>query len=217
VYYPGALYDGHAVKIFGAAGAAHCFVYVDFAYSLAELCNTLDATDDQEGYMRGFLGYRSQFRLNVDANQLLAAGWNPPDVQLDYPDFAQPAINNPFAILEILERNESYGEDHGPRRLAILFIAGCAFRTFYALFTRNLKYKPFGILLQDHGFSGNPDAFGRNGLLERIAQDYNKRPKYLLVTEQNEWHGYRRVRNLDAEQGGMHNSTRSLSVRGRSA
>lgn len=212
VYYPGALYDGHAVKVFGAAGAAHCFVYVDFAYSLEELCDVLDSEEGDARNSRGFLGYHSLCRLDVTRDQLLEGPWSPPNIILNYPVVANRARSNPFAILEVLKRNGNYGDAHGPEKLAILFIAGCGFATFHALFTQNPSYKPFGILVQDDNFSENPRTFGRDGLLNNIAEEYGKLPKYLLVTDRNAWNGYRRIENLDAESGGGHNQRRSLFI-----
>jgi hypothetical protein len=212
VYYPGGLYDGHPVKAFGSAGAAHCFIYADFSYD-AKLFQVLDAHYHEEGYAAAFLGYHCLFRKNILEQELLVRPWNPPNIRLDYNVFARNAMKNPFALLEVLERNEDRGDEHGPRRLAILFIAGCGYATFHALFTQRLAYRPFGILVQDHGFSGNPDRFGRDGMLEQLAQQYDKYPKYLLVEDHNAWNGYRRIEGLDNEIGGMHANVRSLFVR----
>lgn len=208
VYYPGSGFDGQAVKVFGSSTAAHCFIYVDFNYTLA------DVTDRLASERRGFRGYRSVLRLNVGRTELRPTPWLPQPIQLDYCEIAQPGISNPFAILEILERTPELDDNHGPRRLAVLFIAGCGFATFDALFTQSIDYKPFAILLQDHGFAGNPSQFGEEGILAKLAITQDKLPEFLLVGRNTKpWYGYRKVEGLAAEPGGMHATPRSLYIK----
>jgi hypothetical protein len=73
------------------------------------------------------------------------------------------------------------------------------------------KSTPFAILLQDHGFGGNYDKFGRGGLMEKIAAHAKIKPTYLLVGENTEpWLEYSKLENIIADHGGMHNSARFL-------
>ncbi len=207
-YYPGPAYDGHPVALFGSSRAVHCFVYVDFDYTRLRLIEELDSEN------HGFRGYHSLARIDVGLRDLRETPWQPPPIRLNYWGEAREGMANPFALLEVLERSSDIGDDHGPERLAILFIAGCGFATFHALFTQNDQYTPFGIMLQDHGFSGNPDQFGRGGLLERLARTHNKLPELLFIASNTTpWLGYRRVDGLNAEPGGMHAHPRSLYIR----
>jgi hypothetical protein len=207
-YYPGPASDGHPVVVFGSSRTVHCFVYVDFDYTRSGLIGELDSKN------YGFRGYRSHARIDVGLGDLRETPWQPPPIRLSYGGAARESMANPFALLEVLERSPDTSDDHGPERLAILFIAGCGFATFHALFTQSDQYTPYGIMLQDHGFGGNPDQFGRGGLLERLARTHNKLPKFLFVARNtNPWRGYRRVEGLNAEPGGMHAHLRSLYIR----
>lgn len=209
VYYPGAGDDGHAVKAFGSSHVAHCFIYVDFDYDRHQLFQRLDSQQF------GFKGYRSVVRCDVTRQDLLPRQWHPQiHIGLNYPEFAMQAIRNPFAVFEVLERTADFDDDHGPERLAILFIAGCGYATFHALYSQNRSFVPYGLLLQDHGFSGNPDRFGAGGLLEKLAKNDNKLPTFLLVGDNTDgWEGYRRIDGLESEPGGMHAQPRSLYFR----
>lgn len=211
VYYPGALYDGQAVKVFGSASAAHCFVYVDFSYKAEGLRARLDAPGDNRGYEGDFRGYHTLRRLNVSAQRLLVDPWLPPNRHLEYPDFAQAAIANPFAFVEILERDEDYGDEHGSKRLAILFIAACGYTTFHALVIQQ-QFQLFAILIDDAGFAGNPDRFGPGGLLEELAIKHGKLPKYLLAQDHDAWENYHQIEGLAPENGGMYPRARSLFI-----
>jgi hypothetical protein len=211
VYYPGARFDGQAVQIFGSGRAAHCFVYVDFDYTLPELHAELNSERN------GFRGYHSIARVNVAATELRETPWHPRR-QLNYGNFARRAMANPFALLEILERNSDFGDDHGPNRLAVLFIAACGFATFDALFNQSPDYRPYAILLQDHGFGGCPDEFGAGGLLEDLSAESAKHPKFMLIGQNTTpWNGYRQIEGLPAEPGGMHAFPRRLYVQEESA
>lgn len=208
VYYPGSGDDGHPVKLFGSAGASHCFIYADFSYNREDLCNSLDSDPSR------FRGYRSLMRLNVERSELRDRPWHPPPIVLNYGGFVEPGMQTPFALLEILERTPEFDSQHGPERLAILFVAGCGFATFDALFSQSERYVPFGIMLQDHGFGGNPDRFGMGGLLDRLARQHDKRPETLVVARNTTpWNGYKRVDGLLPEPGGMHAHPRSLYLR----
>ena len=105
-----------------------------------------------------------------------------------------------------------YDEAHGPKRIAILFLFADGIATYDALFcqSRN-KTAPFAVLLQDHGFGGNYDKFGRGGLMDKIARHAQIKPNYLLVGENTEpWLEYSKLENVLDDLGGMHNMPRSL-------
>ena len=83
-------------------------------------------------------------------------------------------------------------EDHGPRRLATLFIGGDGIASYDALYCqRDGTPPPFLAVIQDHGFGGNYNRFGQNGLLELVAERTDVRPNFLLVGESSgPWTGY---------------------------
>ena len=208
VYYPGAWIDGQPVKVFGSTHSAHCFVYVDFHYHRDELQAKLDRMKD------GFRGYRilrpavpvSLADLNFTGewkDRVHALGRGPNLSWLD--DFQDSSF------LQILERHKWFKEDHGPRRLAILFIRGDGITVYDPLFCYPAARRPFAVLLQDHGFGGNYDRFGRGGLLEQIATERDVMPEMLLVGANTEpWSGFAPVPGVHGECGGMHGINRRI-------
>jgi hypothetical protein len=212
VYYPGSGTDGHPVQLFGSTHCAHCFVYADYDV-------TQDALEKQLADPRlGFRGYHSLGRVQLSERDLVPNGWIA-HVQLDEvpPDpyrFAAVAAR-PFGFLEVLERDQGRDDNHGARRIAILFLGADGIATYDALFCQgNGVPPPFTVVLQDHGFGGNYNRFGQGGLLERIARRCNVFPQWLLVAENTQaWGGYQRVPNVDGDHGGMHNAQRFLYER----
>ena len=135
-------------------------------------------------------------------------------------------------VFAVLEREEARGDDHGPKRFAILHVGGDGYATFDALFCQKDSTPPYAVLLQNHGSGGNwnPEGFGAGSMLWRLAtQEVESLPKWLLVAIANTepWPGYsvfpmyatvaitlRRVSYLSGmlSGGNVHNSF-SLSYR----
>lgn len=213
VYYPGSGTDGHPVRVFGSTYAAHCFVYVDYRVTRAELERELG--DDRDR----FRGYRTVSRLSVREDELVPQGWKA-HIELSE---AKRALRNhfarvlrsPYGFMDILEREEGLEEEHGPKRLAALFLGADGIASYDALFCQeNGIPAPFAALLHDHGFGGNYDKFGCDGLMEGVAIRCNVFPKWLLVAENTKaWGGYARVPDVRGSNGGTHYSERRLYSR----
>jgi hypothetical protein len=212
VYYPGSRTDGHPVKVFGSTHSAHCFVYADYGVTQA-------AIEEELGHpVHGFRGYHRLARLQLCEKDLVPIAWTPHiragEVAQDRYRFAAVAAE-PFGFLEVLERNHDLDDNHGARRLAILFLGADGTAAHDALFCQGLGHSvPFAVLLQDHGFGGNYDRFGRGSLLERIATDCDVVPPWLLIAENTDpWVGFERVPDVDGDRGGMHAHLRFLHER----
>ena len=64
----------------------------------------------------------------------------------------------------------------------MLFVGGDGFATFDALYCQgDGTPPPYLVVAKDHGFGGNWDAFGEDGLLERLATNAERQPKYLFA------------------------------------
>lgn len=212
VYYPGSGNDGHPVKLFGSTHSAHCFIYTDYLLTQATLESSLNSP--------GFRGYHTLARLQLREKDLVPDGWtrhvNRRDV-LGAAVASATVVDSPFGFLEVLERDSGLGDDHGARRMAVLFLGADGIAAYDALFCQGSSDPPpYAVVLQDHGSGGNYDGFGGGGLLERIATRCNVLPQWLLVAEHTTvWKGYARVPGLKGDAGGMHNERRFLYERGK--
>jgi len=195
VYYPGAGTDGHPVKLFGSTGSAHCFVYVDYIIRQDEMEGNLDHPNHH------FKGYDSLDRVPLTSEDL------------EYVRMKDGSKG--YIFMEVLKRKEEVGPEHGPERLAVLFLGADAYDAYDRLFhDASFWNPPFAILIQDHSSGGNKDTFGRYGKLANLAAQANTFPTYLLAPSEERntriWYGYERIPDVDGDRGGMHNTMRYL-------
>lgn len=214
VYYPGSGSDGHAVRLFGSAHSAHCFVQVDDLFEQNQVKAELDGKCARQNTgSRPFRGYHNLARVSLSENDLAPTGWVQHVHNLERARFSDGF--KPYAFLEIMERDDDFGDDHGVHRLAILFLGADGIASYDALFCQeNGVPPPLAMLIQEHGFGGNYDKFGRGGLLERIAATCNVFPQFLLVAENSDaWHNFRPIVNLNGSACGVHGKPRFLHSR----
>ena len=191
VYYPGSGNDGHAVKLFGGAHSAHCFVYCDYGYTQSRIEREL------EHPVRAFRGYRSFSRIHAGSHEVAL----PPSADRGM----LPNTPGFFGFLEVLERIKRFGDSHGPERLAILFLRADGHEYLRAFSQQGYSNPPYAILIEDYGFGGNYDRFGRGGKLEQLAIELRCTPEWLLVgRDAPAWQSYQRVHGLAGKRGGWH-------------
>ncbi len=205
VYYPGSGTDGQPVAFFGGRHLAHCFLYVDYGVSR----NTWERELDASGHP--FLGYRSLARLEVGRRELSHRDWKPHVQPAGAPSAPLVSVT-PFAFLEVLERLPAFGNDHGPSRVAILFLCADGVATYDALFCQQDSGRPpLVLVIQDHGFGGGYTPFGREGELHALAREQNRFPDFLWVAENSAaWTGYSPVDGMSAGNGGARQHVRRL-------
>lgn len=213
VYYPGSGTDGQPVQLFASTHSAHAFIYADYGVTEERIRSELhDAR-------RGFRGYSILAIVQVSEAQLTPAGWQPHLGPMDAQRAQVRALRfagaDPYAMVVVLQRNADLGDEHGPRRLAILFIGGDGVATYDALFCQARGRPPFALVLQDHGFGGNYTRFGQRGLLQAVAQRADRYPEYLLCAHRNTepWIGYAQIPDIADVVGGMWGNARGLFVR----
>jgi hypothetical protein len=103
----------------------------------------------------------------------------------------------PYCFTEILERNADCDDSWGSERFALTLLFADGIATYYNLFCREYNKAPWIMLLQDHGFGGNYDRFGKNGLLDAIIHKNNIRPTFVICDECTRiWDGYEIIPNL---------------------
>jgi len=213
VFYPGSGFDGQAVKVFGSSHTAHCFIYVDYARRKYELETEL------KNKRTRFRGYSTLARINVSFSDLAPFGWVRHFLleEMRYsPGVVKDVLNIvPYAFLEIIERNRTLDDVHGPERLAILFIYKDAYSLFDELFCQtNSSKRLFAILLQRHGFDCNGDEFDGGGLLEKLALRCKIAPEFLLIGDNTKpWMHYSKVDGVDGERSGQNHNLRCLYTR----
>jgi hypothetical protein len=206
VYYPGSGTDGHPVKLFGSSHSAHSFVYVDYGINQ-------DFLEKELGHPEhGFQGYHNLSRINLTESDLLSEKWTTHCRHSNRSSGHHRNIDQSFGFIEILERDQSLGDDYGAHRLAILFLGADGIATYDALFCQTHSISaPFALIIQDHGFGGNYDRFDQGGILEGIAKTCNVFPNLLLVAQNSKpWISFNRIPEVDGDCGGMHGHLRFL-------
>jgi hypothetical protein len=205
VFYPGSDVDGHAVKIFGSAHAAHCFVMVDYQLSLEDIERNLAHEKNR------FRGYRAILQQPLDLTKLLPSGWTR---YADRPEMHAQSIAQaeaPFALVVILEREPKFDDVHGPARLGLLFICGDGIETFDALFAQRGSPPIFAVLIHDHAFGGNYTEFGGDGLLWQVAKRAGAVPNFLVLGDGTvPWPGFGGIQDVAGSRGGMYRRERFL-------
>ena len=199
------------MKLLGSTHSAHCFVYADYGVDRPTVEKELEDPEHR------FRGYHTFDRVNLTDRDLSPRGWtphiNPPELARERDRFATAPA---FGFLELLERDQNFDDSHGALRLAILFLGADGIAAYDALFCQEGSVPaPFAVVVQDHGFGGNYDRFGRGGSLERLAARCNVIPQWLLVAENTEpWAGFGRAPRVEGDRGGMHAHLRFLYQRG---
>jgi hypothetical protein len=214
VFYPGSGFDGHAVKVFGGSHSAHCFVYADYGAQKSEIQRHLEA-----GNREAFRGYKTFARFEL-AKEMITPSTFRQHATVEQVEKFRMSLRHPYEIygfLEILERYAPFTDDHGPERIAVMFLGADGHATYDALFCQDNQVAPFAVLLQDHGFGGNWSVFGKAGVMHDIAQKTDRLPELLLVGVGTEpWEGYTELLDINPSYGGWASFERRLFKRSHS-
>lgn len=208
-YYPGSGYDGTLIKVCNISKSVHSFLYVDYGLSKKDLLNHLSQPNS-------ILGYHSIGRIEWDEKDIMPNGQYPLNVNkrplhaLDPKWFVDPN-EKPYCFTVIMERDADKDDDWGAKRFAVTFLFADGIATFYQLFCREYCKAPWIVLLQDHGFGGNYDRFGKGGILDVLMKNNEVFPEYVLCADGTTiWDGYEKVKGLPPVFGGMHHNSRQL-------
>ena len=192
-YYPGNGYDGSLISVCNRAHCIHSFLYVDYGLSYDKLCAHLAQKDS-------FKGYHSIGHIEWREVDLMPNGYYPTDTITDA-DYATRAFmqdETSYCFTKIFERDAEYGDDWGAERFAVTFLFADGIATYYQLFVRGYKKAPWIFLLQDHGFGGNYNRFGKGGILDSIIASSGCRPKFVICDcHNNVWNGYSAIEGLN--------------------
>ena len=208
-YYPGSGNDGNLVSVANKAHCVHSYLYVDYGVENEKLTKWLEENS--------FRGYHSLGRVTWTEQDIMPNGQFPLTTnyrtRLEPRKFIDDRIK-PYCFTEIFERDYDMGDEWGANRFAITFLFADGIATYYQLYVRQYKKAPWIFLLQDHGFGGNYEKFGKGGLLDAIIKESTIRPYYVICDLHTEiWNGYEKLENTDSTFGGMHHSERRLFKR----
>lgn len=208
VYYPGAGYDGQPVATFNQGHFAHVYLYVDYGVSKLYI--------KEQFIQPGFLGYQCiaiQDFVKTDLvpkSSTFDLGLNREQIE----KIKRSPIGEGFGFLGVFERLPEYNDKHGLQRFAVVYLGGDGIATFAALFASKLYSTPKVLILQDHGFGGNYDSFGGDGLMHAIAEKFDVYPEYILCADKTKlWKNYTLIKDVESVVGGMHYNTRKLYKR----
>jgi hypothetical protein len=198
VYYPGSALEGSPIHVFNESHAAHLYFYIDYGFGKEEIERAMSERiplgyhiyDEWEISERDILPHAPRYHLNADDRRRVTELYKS----------AQVPTRNSFGLLKIYERDESYGEKHGARRFAVLFLGGDAIAVYDAIFGNTIA-KPFACIIGNYAFDGSYEGFGRNSLLEKVAGRIERMPKYLVCNKDYGWNGYRMLKTV----GGTYN------------
>lgn len=208
VYYPGSGTDGQPVHTFVQAHAAHVFMYVDYSLPREQIKEELSE--------RGFKGYHLLDSIELTEKDLTPNNWIPhchPD-QSQIESMRHFASVENYACLVIFERDADRDESHGAARFAVIFLGGDGIATYDAIFCNKYATAPFCLVLQDHGYGGNWNIFGKSGLMEQAARNAGVFPKFILAATNSGgteiWNGYARIPGIPGVLGGQNHCIREL-------
>ncbi len=193
-FYPGAGLDGQLFSVVGKSHSVHCHVHADYNVTAGEVLGALQSTEEDRIY-----GYDLISHINIPAY------WLTP---FESPDECPWESQLNTGLLAVLRRRNGFGNEHGPKFQCLLHIPVDAYWLYWNVWAKR-KRAPFTVVLQDHGFAGNPGRFGGEGQLFQMASQGGL-PEFLLVAENTaSWPGYELVANW-APGSGMYSTRRCL-------
>lgn len=205
LYYPGSWFDGQPLETLNRAQAAHCFIYVDGNYTLVDIKKELC------GRFTRIYGYAEIGSWDYSEADFWPNGRGSLGTPLGLEN------DKVFAHAVVFQRLPGFDETHGSERFVLLFVRADGIETYQNLFTgKGHNARPWALVLQDHGFGGNYDRFGKGGLMETIADEARSYPQFTLVADNTTpWRMLgSSVPDVDYVEGGMHRNRRRLFRRG---
>ena len=199
-YYPGSGDDGSLMRIGNKSHSVHSFLYVDYGVKKEVL---------EERVENSIRGYHPIGQIEWHESDLMPNGQYPIDFVIR-PKHAKDGNPNtfvdpnekPYCFSVIMERDEDQNETRGAKHFVVTFLFEDGIATYYQLFVKEYAKAPWIFLLQDHGFGGNYDSFGRGGILDGIIQKNKCYPRFVICGHgggTHIWTGYEKVLDVAPE------------------
>lgn len=204
-YYPGSGHDGHLLEVGNRSQSVHSFLYVDYLLKKESLLKELAKP-------RCIKGYHPIGRIDWSKKDILPNGPYPSDIDgrpLDLLSRHLFPLEGEFYCCTFILQRDNNDSSQGDERFAITFLYADGIATYYQLFCKQYRKAPWLLLLQDHGFGGNYNSFGKGGLLDAIITQSDIRPPFVL-NDNKIWDGYERIQNLPPSYVRMHHNARYL-------
>ncbi len=179
LYYPACGFDGRPIQFLG--GFIHSFVYVDYGVRKDEVI--------WEVMHNGLRGYDLAGVKELTLSEISHKDWDPqPPIQYAHQinryDSILECRKEHFALWMIFSRENSYGDDHGPSRLSMLYICADGIATYQNLYCHHqLAPEVLTIVNPGTGFGGNwTDFCSQSGFFAWTVLNNCKRlPRYMLA------------------------------------
>jgi len=192
MYYPGSGTDYGPMKLFHELGRLDRFIHADYMATRAEAEQTT-----------GWLWERYERRVReLGPEKFRARTWE----DLWHPQ-SRERRRNLIAQGHAFQQEIRTGP--GPRHVDFYFIFVDAIGLWPFLVRAGMK--PDVVVLQDHGFGGNWDAFGKTGKFHEEVEKAGHWPEHLLVAGNTRpWPGYEAVSRAGYQEGQMHGHVRAI-------
>ena len=194
--YPGSGLDGSPVR--QCNGALHSFIYLDYGTPKAEV---IAALTKQRKTGTGFAHHHLIGMVAFDPTTLIATA----DRHFIHRRSKGHSAETSFAIWAVYECNGP-----GPaERFSFLFLSTEAIQSLAALFPTSA---PRGLVVQEHGFSGNCWPNFSEPIL-RLSKKWHGHPEILILGPNHrldEWHRQALSKGSDTATESMHRDTREV-------
>ena len=196
LYYPSCAADGGIIKFcnenFNEFGISS-FVYADYGYGEEKLLRSI----------KGITGYRVVENISLKPEDLLPKGpvFIPSSITKEEYLSQHSIWKKPFARFFVLEREEDFGEWHGPSRFTLLYIGGEGVATYSGLYLSNgITPKAVAIIQPGAAFGGNWTRFqDPEGPFHEVVMYGETVPEYIFYGgaswgyEDFDWSGYHMI------------------------
>ncbi len=174
-YYPGAGFDPSFANELVRANVCYSFIHADYGH-------------DKEKVIKEYSNNVFENYHLVDYNEFNESDMNLGSIRYHITLSAEEmdrmryyaSKQDPYGLVFIYERNDNVEE--GLKRFALIYLHSDGVAAYDALFCNQNKNPEFFVLVE-HGFGGNYTSFGKEGLLNRLMENTNNHPNYVLTSQ----------------------------------
>lgn len=177
LYYPSCAADGGIIKYCNEnfdEFSIRNFVYADYGYGEEKLLRSIN----------GITGYHVTKNVSLKPDEFLPKGaiFMPSSISKEEYLSQHDIWKEPFARLFVLERDEGFGDWHGPSRFTLLYIGGEGVATYSGLYLSNgITPKAVAIIQPGAAFGGNWTRYQEPGApFHEVVMHGETVPEYIF-------------------------------------